>query len=509
MHKKLFSSVSKEKRRRNGEVKTKVLTTLKENMDAMKQIVGGNSDVVLRHILIGHEVKGILVFISSLVDKQSIEENVVKPLLYFAHSEEQKKSDRDIEHMLREVITYSDVSVKYSLEEAIEELLAGKALLFIDEVDRIVVFETTQFEQRSIEEPGSEVVIRGPRDGFTETLQTNVALIRHRLRDPSLKVQFNKIGRRSKVDYALIYIENIACPQLVEEVKYRLACIDIDITLDTGILEQYIEDKVLTPFPQMMRTERPDKVVAALAEGKVAILLDGTPFVLLAPIIFHELLKSLEDNYDRWMISSMIRFLRYLASFIALFLPAIYIAMVSYHQGMIPTIFALSIAGTREGVPFPAFIEAFLMEMTLELLREAGVRMPRAIGQTIGIVGGLVIGDAAVRAGIVSPVMVIVVALTALSSFAIPAYNGSIAFRILRFSVMIVAAILGLFGIVMFFIFITIHLVGLRSFHRYYTYPFAPYHFSNWLDLVIRAPLTLLKKRQPEDQVSDVKKKDM
>lgn len=219
-------------------------------------------------------------------------------------------------------------------------------------------------------------------------------------------------------------------------------------------------------------------------------------------------MKSTEDYYDRWHIGSLIRMLRYFAAFIAIFLPSIYIAMVAFHQGMIPTTLALSIAGTREGVPFPAFIEALVMEVTLELLREAGIRLPRPVGQTIGIVGGLVIGEAAVQAGIVSPIMVIVVALTAISSFALPSYSVSITFRMIRFGVMIAAATFGLYGIILVYILINIHLVGLRSFGSYYTSPFAPYRFLDWLDLVIRAPVTLQRIRTDEPRTLDNKKQN-
>lgn len=508
MYKKLLRRLNEQKIRQSAEYSIEVSKDLSVNVQTIKNSVGESDDIIQRDFKIAKQTKASLFFVDGLVDDNGIEEKVIKPLLYFAHTNEEIDAETILNHLFNEVITYIEVTKKDSLDEAILALMSGETLLVIDHIDSFILFETRQFNQRSIEEPDSEVVIRGPRDGFNEVLHTNVVLLRRRLRDPNLTVQFGQIGRRSKADFAIIYIKGITSPELVEEMRYRLSCIDIDIVLDTGVIEQYIEDSVFSPFPQMHRTERPDKVVSALAEGKVAVVLDGTPFVLLAPIIFHELLKSLEDDYDRWLISSMIRILRYTAAFIALFLPALYIAMVSYHQGMIPTVFALSIAGTREGVPFPAFIEALLMEVTLELLREAGVRMPRAIGSTIGIVGGLVIGDAAVRAGIVSPVMVIIVAVTAIASFAIPAYNGSIALRTIRFFIMIAATILGLFGIVISFILTWIHLVGLRSFNSYYTSPFAPYKPAAWLDLIIRAPLTLLRTR-PIDEGLDKQRKDI
>jgi spore germination protein len=293
-------------------------------------------------------------------------------------------------------------------------------------------------------------------------------------------------------------------PDLVEEVKRRLESLDIDDAPESGTVEQWIEDSFLSPFPQLLHTERPDKVRAALLQGKAAILLDGTPFALLLPTTFVSLIQSPEDYYERWIIGSLIRLLRYMAVFISLFFPALYVALVSFHQGMIPFKLAFSIAAAREGVPFPALIEALLMEGTLELLREAGVRLPKPIGQTIGIVGGLVIGEAAVKAGVVSPIMVIVVAVTAIASFAIPSYSAGIAFRILRFAIILAASILGLFGIILAFIMISLHLVRLTSFGIPYSAPFAPAFTHDWRDLLIRAPITFLTKRPEFMQTKNI-----
>ncbi|MFC0471107.1 spore germination protein [Halalkalibacter kiskunsagensis] len=509
MYRRLLKRLNEQKVRKADEFKLEISKDLSVMNQTIQDIVGESDDIVQRNFKIGANLKASLYFVDGLAFDSGIEDRIIKPLIYFAETNQEFSTDQLLEHLLTEVVTFIELSVKQTFDEAILNLMSGETLLVIDGIDKLVLFETRQFNQRGIEEPESEVIVRGPRDGFNEVLHTNVMLIRRRLRDPNLTVQFGQLGRRSKTDFALVYVKGITNMDLVEEIRYRLSCLDEDITMETGVIEQYIEENVLSPFPQILRTERPDKTINALSSGKVVVVLDGTPFILMAPITFSDLMKATEDNYDRWHISSFTRMLRYLAAFMAVFLPGLYIAMVSYHQGMIPTVFALSIAGTREGVPFPGFIEAFLMEITFELLREAGIRLPRPIGQTIGIVGGLVIGDAAVRAGIVSPVMVIVVAITAIASFAIPAYNVSITFRLLRFLVMISAAIFGLFGIVITYILINIHLVGLRSFGSYYTAPFAPYKFGEWLDLMIRAPLILLKNRPSEPRTLDQKKKNM
>lgn len=294
---------------------------------------------------------------------------------------------------------------------------------------------------------------------------------------------------------------------MVEEVRERIKKINIDDVPESGYVEQLIEDNYLSPFPQVQNTERPDRVYSALMEGRVAILLDGTPFALIVPVSLSMMLHSPEDYYDRWIPSFLIRLLRYFAAIISLFGPSLYISFVSFHQGLIPTKLALSIMGTREGVPFPAIIEALIMEVSIEILREGGLRLPRPIGPAMGIVGGLVIGEAAVQAGIISPIMVIVVALTAISSFAVPQYSAGISFRMLRFVAMFFAAVYGLYGVVLFFLFLCSHLVRLKSFGVPFITPVVPYRVSDWKDLMIRMPLVKMRRFRKAIQKKDSMRK--
>src|SRR5699024_11387518 len=291
------------------------------------------------------------------------------------------------------------------------------------------------------------------------------------------------------------YIDGVINPKIVKEINRRLKSIDMDDAPESGYIEQWIEDSFLSPFPQCLNTERPDKVSASLMDGKLAIFLDGTPFVLIFPATLASGLQSPEDYYERWAVGTLLRGLRYLAAFISIFFPALYVALVSYHPGMIPPKLAFSIAATREGVPFPPFLEALLMVITMEMLQEAGARLPQTIGQTIGIVGGLVIGEAAVQAGVVGPIMVIVIALTAISNFAILTYSVAISFRIVRFSFIIAAGLFGLYGIVLVYIMINIHFVNLKSFGVPYSSSFAPFYPSDWHDIIVRTPLQTIKFR--------------
>ncbi|MEC2073353.1 spore germination protein [Alkalihalophilus marmarensis] len=502
----MYRKLLKKKRNTVQPTKTNaiVFSDLDELTKLVKDYIGESSDIVQHDMLIAGLIKATLFHVSGLSDRDLIDNSVIKPIMQMSQREIATISPEElIKKLSQEVMNLSFVQSIESLDQSVHLLMTGDSLLIVDGVDKVFILGTKGYEKRGIEEPKSEVVIRGPRDGFIEDLQTNIVLLRRRIADPNFIIQTGEIGQRAKIKFSIGYIKGLATEELVNEVRYRISCIKTDEVLETGTLEQLIEDNVLSPFPQLMHTERPDKTTAALMNGQVIVLIDGTPYSLITPTTFEQLLKSPEDYYDRWHIGTLIRLIRYLAAFFALFLPSLYIAMVTYHHGMIPTTLALSIAGTREGVPFPAFLEAFLMEITIELLREAGIRLPRAIGQTIGIVGGLVIGDAAVRAGFVSPVMVIVVAITAVASFAIPSYSFSIALRMLRFSFMIAASMFGLYGIVISYITINVHLVGLRSFGSYYTSPFAPFRYKDWLDLVFRAPLSQQRTRTNEPRTLD------
>ncbi|WP_232331179.1 spore germination protein [Thermoactinomyces sp. CICC 10521] len=406
-------------------------------------------------------------------------------------SGEEELSDFIANHIL----TIENVKEVRFFKDLLIEIARGNTALFIDGLSVALVLGTQKYQTRSIEEPISEALVRGPRSGFNESLDVNIALLRQGLTTPDLTLIEYTLGRRTRTKLVVAFMKGIADPEIVSEVKQRLNRIDVDEVLESGYVEQLIEDNPFSPFPQIQYTERPDRVIAALLEGRVAILLEGTSFVLMVPTTFPMLLQSPEDYYERWIPTSLLRLMRYLAAYISLLLPSIYISFVSFHQGLIPTKLAISMAQTREGVPFPSFIEALIMEISIEILREAGLRLPKPVGQTVGLVGGLVVGEAAVSAGIISPIMVIVVSLTAISSFAIPNYGAGIALRLLRFLAMFSAALFGLYGVILFFLAITIHLCRLESFGVPYVAPTIPYSLYEWKDFIIRFPLRNMKQR--------------
>lgn len=473
-------------------------TDLYENLKALNTLLNDPSDLTTKVIAVGgSKYKAAIVSLEGLSDQLLLKEQVINPI--------QQNTSMSVESLINPTQALQDIENQMislqvpartgQWETIMSFLLSGDAVLLLDGADEALMIKSRDWPSRSIEEPQTEALVRGPRIGFTESIETNISLLRRHIKQPELMIMPHTIGRRSKQTLCIVYIKGIANSSLVNEVERRIKSLNLDYAPESGTIEQWIEDSSLSPFPQILDTERPDKVTAALLQGKVAILLDGTPFVLLLPFTFVSLLHSPEDYYERWVIGSLIRLLRLVAVFATLFLPALYIAILSFHPGMIPFKLVVSIAASREGVPFPAVIEALLMEVTLELLREAGIRLPKPIGQTIGIVGGLVIGEAAVQAGIVSPIMVIIVALTAISSFAIPSFSAGISFRMLRFITMISASFLGLYGIVMLFIMICLHLIRLHSFGVPYLAPIAPSFKGDWKDMFLRVPVTWLTKR--------------
>ncbi len=493
-----------------------ITAAVRENTQYIKQLMDSPADLIIREFFASPaQIHCALVYIDGLVNQARVEEFVLKTMqLWKNNRSELLPSDvGPSEQLYREAVTQAlsigELKLAKDMDRAVGDLLTGDTIVFIEGKQTAIVLGTKGWSERSVEEPVTEAVIRGPRDGFNENIRTNTALIRRRLKDPNLRFDHYKIGRRAKLDLSLVYIDGIVNPDLVKEVKRRLETIDVDDAPESGFIEQWIEDSFLSPFPQMQNTERPDKVSTAVVQGKVAILIDCTPFALVFPVTISMQFHSAEDFAERWQMATLIRGLRYLAAFIAVFLPGLYIALVEYHQGMIPSDLAFSIAATREGVPFPAFLEAALMEITLEILREAGIRLPKPIGQTIGIVGGLVIGEAAVTAGIVSPIMVIVVALTAVSSFALPTYNFGISLRIIRFAIMMAAALFGFYGLVLVYIMINIHLVNLKSFGVPYSTPFAPAMIRDFKDLLLRAPMTSVNKRPEMLKTLDKTRSDL
>lgn len=472
---------------------------LEKNVQKVKETLGDSTDLIVRELWVGGrpDLKAAILYIDGLADTTVVQDFVVRAVTNSEMiSEAQERSpEADWLTIFKEyAVSVSHLEEVADFRKLFSSLLSGETVILLDRCDRGLAADTAGWEDRGVQTPEDQTVVRGPRDAFTENLRTNTALVRRKIKNPMLWLQTKTIGTLSQTSVAVMYIKGTADEQVVEEVHRRLDNLELAGILESGMIEELIEDRTYTPFPTMYNTERPDVVASGLMEGRVAILVDGSPFVLLVPALFIQYFQAAEDYYQRSDFG-LIRMLRMLAFFIALLGPSLYIAITTFHQEMLPTPLMISIAAGREGIPFPAFVEALIMETIFEILREAGVRMPRAIGQAVSIVGALVIGQAAVEAGLVSPGMVIVVAITAISNFSIPAYSMGIAVRILRYPLMGLAAMAGLYGIFIGIGMIMVHLCSLRSFGVPYMTPFSPFDLREQQDSLLRLPKVSLAER--------------
>lgn len=470
--------------------------TIDSNIDMVQRTTGNSSDIVIRRFTLGTEnpIRAAIIFTEGLVDNQTIYDFLLESLMK-ADLPSFCLPNQAFSLIEQKIAAIGEIKRTEQWVDLFSSLMSGETIIFIDGVPSALSANTKGGEHRAIEEPSTQLAIRGPREGFTESLRTNTAMIRRRIKNPNLWLETMEIGEVTQTDVAIMYIKGIVNDEIVEEVRKRLRRIHIDSILESGYIEQLIEDQTFTTFPTIYHTERPDIVAANLLEGRVAILVDGTPFVLIAPAVFIQFFQAVEDYYARFDIATALRFLRVLIFFISLVAPAVYISATTFHQEMIPTPLVIAIAAQRESVPFPAFVEALMMEVTFEILREAGVRLPRTIGQAVSIVGALVIGQTAVQAGIVSSAMVIIVSITAIASFATPSFAIAISARLIRFLLMFLAALFGFYGIIIGIIFMTIHLCSLRSFGVPYMSPIAPFIPANFGDTLFRLPTWAGKER--------------
>jgi spore germination protein len=393
-----------------------------------------------------------------------------------------------------------DISETGDMNRLIVQILAGDAVLLADGQETAYIISATGFPHRGVPSAETEITLLGSKEAFTESMRVNTTLVRRRIRDTRLKVKQQRIGRRSQTDVALMYCEDIARPSVVAELARRIGEVDTDGVSDSGALAQLIceEGEWLSPFPLTQLTERPDKTASAILEGRVAVLVDNCPFALVAPATLPTFFQSSEDYYNNWHVTSLTRLLRYAAAFLAVVLPGFYLAVALFHPSMLPLSMITKMSAARQHVPFPGLIEILLMDSAFELLREAGIRLPGAAGGTIGIVGGLIIGQAAVEAGLVSPIVVIVVALTGIASFAVPNVSLVNGFRLVKYFILLLSAVLGFLGLWLGLLITLTYLASLTSFGIPYLMPFAAGDLNDGQDKkdgLIRAPLFTLKRR--------------
>jgi spore germination protein KA len=434
----LLKKYGKKKKGRHGEPPPETAFTgrLDQDEELMRKTLARCGDVVYRQIHIpALNRKGLVLFAENMVDKDIINRDILAPLL-------EPSAERITNNGVLDLLHVGEAEWCSGVEEASQQLLLGSSMILVDGRAEALLAETRQWPARNVEEPLQEQLIQGPREGFTEVLKINTSLIRRRLPTPSLKLESLVIGRRTATHVALMYIDDVADPDVVQEARARLKAIDIDGILEPGALGELISDKGWSPFPLILNTERPDKVVGELLQGKVVILADGSPFAKIIPATFADFNHTPEDFYLHPLYASLFRVLRFGSFFVATTLTAIYVAILSFHYEMVPADLLVFLAETRAGVPFVPFIEALMLELAIELIRESSLRLPKNISGTIGIVGALVLGQAVVEARLVSPILLIVVAISFMASFTIPSYQASLPIRYVRFPILIAAGLL-------------------------------------------------------------------
>ena len=479
--------------------------SLDENVERLKKLfrMPDNKDLIIRDLQVATQppTRAVVCFMEGLTDKIVINEHILQPLMLLAHLDhhvgsegESGRTQFSVETVMQRLLPGHQTTEKYDMASISESLLAGDTVLFFENTKTALAVETKAPPGRSVGEPKAEQVVQGPQDAFVEAWRVNVALVRRRLKDPRVVTDILTVGRVSKNYVGMMYIDGIANPKVIAEVRRRVKAIDVDVVNGSGPLEQYIEDSPSSMLPGALTTERPDRTAAYLSEGNVALLADNSPYALIVPVTFWSLLQTAEDYYLRYPFGAFIRYIRLIALLITIVVPSLYIAVVNYHHEMIPTELMLFIASSRENVPLPALVELILMDLTFELIREAGTRIPNVIGPTVGLVASLVLGQAAVEAKLISPLMVLIVAVTGLASFAIPHYVTSYGVRAWRFFVLAGAALLGFYGMAAAVFIMVLYVSGLRSFGVPFLTPVAPMR-AQTSDAITRHPLYKMEQR--------------
>lgn len=474
---------------------------LQQNIDEIHELLTHAPDLSIRQFTIMKTAEqAAIVYLSNLTDKNSLNNNVLCPL------QTETCNDGTMGDNCNLPVNIGQIQSLRTFSQVESFLLQGYSILFIDKQTKAYALDTIGWPQRAIEDPQLETSLRGAHQGFIEIGYQNIALIRRYIPSRELKIKELTVGNRGPTKIFILYLADVAHPEVLQELEDRIQRLNVDIIINTGELVELIEDNPYSPFPQFILTERPDGAASQILQGRYVVVVDRSPSVLVAPVTFISFLQTIDDYSMRWSIASFMRLLRFGAFIITIFLPAFYIAVISFNHDIIPFHLLLTIGEFRGRVPLPPYVEAVVMEISLEMLREAGVRLPSPIGQTVGIVGAIIIGQAIVSAGLVSNMMVVIVATTAIASFILPNYDFVAATRLLRFVMMLAAAIFGIVGIIIGFLIMIIHLIGLESLGTPYFSPFAPIRFADWKDTFIRLPLWKMDKRPVSTRATQLRR---
>lgn len=466
--------------------------------ERFRKDLSGNADVIMRELFIGgnENIDALLVYLMGNIDKKLLNDCVIKPLMTCNSLEDATLNGEKLkEHLVKKCLQTGSVSYEIDYEAAVQNIYAGKGLLLVNGIEGFLILTIGGGQERQISEPETEKRIRGTREGFIEDIWVNIGMIRKFVKDPKLRIEMTKVGDRTKTDVAIVYIDGVADPKIVEEVRTRISKIKIDAILSSGYIEQYIEDNPWSVFPQLQGTEKPDKAIANMLAGRILIIADRSPYVFTAPAIFIEFFQATEDYNERPWVGIFARIIRLFAFITAVMGTSVYIALTTFHPELIPSNLIISFARMRKKVPFPPIVEVLIMEFIVEVLREAGIRLPTSVAGTLGLVGGIILGDAAIRSNLVSPVMVVVIAITTVCNFVLPNYSMTLVMRLLRLFLILLAVSFGGYGISLGLLVILTHLARLESFSVPYMSPYAPFRYRDMKDAFLRFPLWKLTKR--------------
>lgn len=467
--------------------------SLNERVAHFKEILGTPNAIIQKDFFIGKEppINAALIFISGLVDKNIIDRDILNPLMLSVNEDLTSKEGLP-DYLIKRYITMSSTYVEKDINKAARLAKLGSSIIFIEGCVSVIVVSTEGTLKRSITEPYNETSIRGSREGFIESLDVNISLIKKRLKDSNLAVEKFTLGRRTQTDIVLVYIKDIADEDVVTNIRNRVTSVDVDFVSATGMLDQLVEKYPYGIFPQSYGSERPDVIIARILEGRVALILDGTPYILAVPSLFTDFFQSVEDYYERTLLSLFVRFLRIISVFIVILMPSVYLALIKFNAELIPIKFIIPIVQSRRGIALTPLLEILSMELVVEFLREGGLRLPSKIGQTLSIVGGFIIGDAAVRTKFVSPATLVVVGVSVIATFVITNYEMALSIRLLRFPLLIITNFLGVLGIAAGVYIILVYLYSIDSFGVPY---FPSGKYKDIKDIFVRVPLWKMNLR--------------
>ncbi|MFL0196617.1 spore germination protein [Clostridium sp. WILCCON 0269] len=466
--------------------------SINDNIQNIKNLLGKQTELIIRNLLIGNKnsLEAAIVYVNGLTDKNIIDRDILNPLMLNAN-EDFAGIENIEDYIHKKYIAVSDTYIETDINKAVEGIKRGKTVLLVQDSCNFIVINTAGGTYRSIAEPENDPSLRGPREGFVENLDTNISILRRRIKDKNLATEKFVLGRRTQTDLVIMYIDDVVNKQFLQVIKDKINTIDIDSIPVNSFIEQCIEEHPYSILPQTIGSERPDVIEAALMEGKIAFLLAGTPYVTTYPTIFVEFFQTVEDYYGRTLQAWFTRALRFIAVFIVITFPAIYITFVKFNPELIPVEYIKSLISATQGIVLSPFMSLLAMQLTIELLREGGLRMPGKIGQTVSVVGGIIIGDAALKAKIVSPTTLLIAGITTIATFVISNYQMSIAIRTLAYPMLILANWLGVLGIVIGWFSILAYLCSLENFGV----PYFAFHKSDMKDIFIRAPIWKMNKR--------------